>query len=212
MPVPDFLIDGSDSYPMTVILAHGAGAAMDTPFMNAFAQGLAKSGLRVVRFEFPFMADRRDTGIRKPPNRMPILLETWGSVIEAFQDCPLIIGGKSMGGRVASMIAADIGNKSSPVMGLVCLGYPFHPAGKPEKLRLDHFETLQMPSLILQGTRDALGSRDDVAGYDLPDCARVHWLEDGDHSFKPRKKSGRTEQQNWDEAIQVLAKFAGEIS
>ncbi len=200
---PQYLIDGADNAPVTVILAHGAGAPMDSPFMDAFAKGLSEGSMRVVRFEFPYMAERRKTGKKMPPNRMPILMETWGRVIDDFSSATLVIGGKSMGGRVASMIAIE-----KDVAGLVCLGYPFHPPGKPEKTRLEHYADLKTPTLILQGTRDTLGNFEDVAGYDLPDCVSVHWLEDGDHGFKPRKKSGRSEEQNWQEAIDAFVAFA----
>ena len=181
---------------------------MDSPFMETFAKGLAETGLRCVRFEFPYMVDRRVTGSRKPPNRMPIMMETWRAVVRDFDKGPLVIGGKSMGGRVASMLAANLDEDRQSVAGLACLGYPFHPSGKPEKLRLDHFAALRTPTLILQGTRDALGGREEVLGYQLPTCVNLHWLEDGDHSFKPRVKSGRTEPQNWQEAIQALSEFA----
>ena len=208
MSSPEYLIDGSANAPVTVILAHGAGAPMDSPFMEAFAKGLADNGLRCVRFEFPYMVDRRLTGTKKPPNRMPILMETWQAVVNDFNAGPLVIGGKSMGGRVASMLAAGLDKTGMPVAGLACLGYPFHPPGKPQTLRLDHFAELRTSTLILQGTRDALGSHEEVLNYELPSCVNVHWLEDGDHGLKPRVKSGRTEQQNWQEAIQALSDFA----
>jgi len=113
-----------------------------------------------------------------------------------------VIGGKSMGGRIASMIADDAG-----VDGLVCLGYPFHPPGKPEKLRTAHLRDLQTPTLIVQGTRDPFGKPEEVDAYDLSDGIRIVWLEDGDHSFKPRKSSGRTLEQNFGEAIAAIAAF-----
>ena len=108
---------------------------MDTPFMEFFAQELSKHGYRVVRFEFPYMAERRTTGKKKPPNRQPILEETWLQVIAQFPTDKLYIGGKSMGGRVASMVA-----DRQQVRGAICLGYPFHPPGKPEKLRIEHLQ------------------------------------------------------------------------
>ncbi len=203
-----YLIDGPDDAPATIILAHGAGAPMDSAYMQAFAEGIAAHGLRCIRFEFPYMADRRATGIKKPPNRMPVLIESWREVVDAHRGKPLIIGGKSMGGRVASMLAAQLDGEDTPVAGLACLGYPFHPPGKPEKLRLDHFADLKTPTLILQGTRDPFGPREEVSGFSLPSCVQVHWLEDGEHGFKPRKKSGRTEQQNWQEAIDTLTAFS----
>ncbi len=119
----------------------------------------------------------------------------------------LVIGGKSLGGRIASMVADEAG-----VRGLVCLGYPFHPPGKPEQLRTEHLQMLRTPALIVQGTRDALGSREEVAGYRLSPSIRIAWIEEGDHSFKPRKSSGRTEAQNLSEAIARVREFLSNSS
>lgn len=199
---PDWLVDGPAKAPLTIALAHGAGAPMDSRFMAYFAEQLAKQKLRVVRFEFPYMAERRASGKTKPPNRAPILCEAWHDVIEAIGPERLVIGGKSMGGRIASMVADD-----ACVAGLVCLGYPFHPVGKPEKLRIDHLKDLKVPTLVLQGERDTFGNKEEVASYKLPRKIRVRWLRDGDHSFKPRKASGRSEQDNWDQAITEIVAF-----
>ncbi|MDX1388363.1 MAG: alpha/beta family hydrolase, partial [Acidobacteriota bacterium] len=114
----------------------------------------------------------------------------------------LVIGGKSMGGRIASMIADEAGAR-----GLVCLGYPFHPPGKPDRLRTAHLGGLCTPALIVQGTRDSLGSREEIDGYDLSSAIRVVYLEDGDHSFKPRSRSGRTLAKNMDDAVASVAEF-----
>ena len=205
-PLPDLLFNephGADGAPLTIALAHGAGAPMDTAFMNAFAESLAEKGFRVARFEFPYMAGRRTGGNKRPPDRQPVLLETWAAVVEHLGAENLIIGGKSMGGRMASMLADEAG-----VKGLVCLGYPFHPPGKPQKTRTEHLAALKTPTLICQGSRDTLGNRDDVANYTLSDAIEICWLEDGDHGFKPRKKSGLTEAQNWHEAIEAITAFA----
>ncbi|HXT19875.1 MAG TPA: alpha/beta family hydrolase [Thermoanaerobaculia bacterium] len=208
----DLLFDGPADAPLTIALAHGAGAPMDSGFMNVVARGLAARGLRVARFEFPYMAKRRSgSGGRGAPDRPPVLEATWLDVIatlggpEGGRD--LVIGGKSMGGRIASHVA-DRAHLNGPVRGLVCMGYPFHPPGQPEKLRTAHLADLRTPTLILQGTRDDFGNRDDVAGYALSPAIRVHWLEGGDHSFKPLKASGRTERQNVEEAIAATADFA----
>ena len=199
----DFLFDGNESAARTVVLAHGAGAPMDSSFMATIAQGLAERGLRVVRFEFPYMAYRRAHGVRKGPDRAPVLLECWRDVIARLGGPDdLVIGGKSMGGRIATMIADE-----QKVAGLVCFSYPFHPAGRQETTRTAHLRTLETPTLILQGTRDPLGNRDDVAGYDLSPAIALHWLDDGDHDLKPRKASGRTHVQNLDEAVQAAAGF-----
>lgn len=204
----DWLIDGPGDAPATVVLAHGAGAMMDTPFMEAMASGLAAAGLRVVRFEFPYMAKRRDDGKRRGPDRKPVLLEAWRDVVTALGPAErLIVGGKSMGGRIASELAACEAAELG-ISGVACLGYPFHPAGKPEKLRTEHLRAFPVPLLIVQGERDALGTRADVEGYDLDKAIEFVWLPDGDHSFKPRKKSGHTEAENLAAAIDAVAAFA----
>ena len=209
-PLPNLLIDGPSDAPVTIVLAHGAGAPMDSVFMVDFAKQLASRGLRTVRFEFPYMHQRRVDGKKRPPNRAPVLLETWRAVIDELGRENLVIGGKSMGGRMASMIAAELENEGAPVKGVICLGYPFHPPGKPEKAegRLAHLLELKTPTLILQGTRDTFGTIDQVPDFALSKAIRVQWLEDGDHGFKPRKKSGRTETQNWAEAIAAMDAFA----
>jgi hypothetical protein len=209
--VTHIIIDGPAKAAMTVALAHGAGAPMDSPFMNAVAAGLAENGLRVARFEFPYMARRRSEGTKKPPDRAPVLLQTWREVIDRLGRDRLIVGGKSMGGRIASMIAATLEQEGTPVSGVACLGYPFHPPGKPERLRTEHLETIKTPTLILQGERDPFGKRDEVEAYGLSDAVQLHWLADGDHGFKPRKASGRTEADNIEEAVAVLVEFAGAL-
>ena len=210
---PEFLFNGPEGAPLTIVLGHGAGAPMDSPFMVAFAEGLAERGHRVARFEFPYMVKRRETGTKRPPDRAPVLLETWRDAIGALGGPgDLIIGGKSMGGRIASMITGELETAGTPVRGLACLGYPFHAPGRPENVRTEHLAALQTPSLFLQGTRDTLGSRQDVAGYTLSPAITLHWLEDGDHGFKPRVKSGLTEDGNWTEAIEALAAFADGLS
>lgn len=200
----EFLVDGPVRPPLTVVLAHGAGAAMDSPFMNTIAAGLAAAGLGVARFEFPYMRARREGTKRSgAPDREPVLLETWRAAIaQSGGGERLVIGGKSMGGRIASMVADE-----GAVRGLLCLGYLFHPPGRSERPRVAHLETLRTPALILQGTRDPFGSRAEVAQYPLAPAIRMHWIEDGDHSLKPRKSSGRTEEQNLVEAIAAAVSF-----
>jgi len=203
MTCPGLLMDGPDDARLTIALAHGAGAPMDSAFMDYFAHGLAARGFRVARFEFPYMARRRLDGKRRPPNPARVLLETWAAVIDELGPETLVIGGKSMGGRIASMLADATG-----VRGLVCLGYPFHPPGRPEKTRIEHLAGLRTPALFLQGARDTLGGIDEVAGYPLSEAIAINWLEDGDHSLKPRKKSGRTEHQNLAGALAAFVAFA----
>ncbi len=187
------------------LFAHGAGAPMDSNFMNVVAEGVAAAGITVKRFEFPYMEERRETGKRRPPNRAPELLQHFIRAIEqagGMSQC--VIGGKSMGGRMASLLAAENPND---VMGVVCLGYPFHPVGKLEKTRIDHFPGISVPHCIVQGTRDALGTHDQVESYGLPTIVDVHWLEDGDHDLKPRKKSGLTHEEHIACAIKQVVTF-----
>ena len=182
-----FLLDGPEDARFTILLAHGAGAPMDSASMTAAAKALADTGFRVIRFEFAYMAARR-SGVRKPPPRAETLNPEYEAAIAALgAKGPLIIGGKSMGGRVASMVADDLHDKGK-IAGLLCLGYPFHPPGQPDKLRTGHLKQLATPALICQGTRDEFGTRDEVPGYDLSDRIEIRWLEDGDHDLKPRKK------------------------
>lgn len=184
----DFLFDGPSEAPATVLLAHGAGAAMDSPGMNALAAALASVGLRVARFEFAYMAARRG-GRRKPPPRAETLIPEYRAALASLDaTTPLvIIGGKSMGGRVASMLA-DEAFDAKHAAGLLCLGYPFHPPGKPEQLRTAHLAALRCPALIVQGARDPFGSAEDAAAYSLSDAIEIFWLEDGDHDLRPRKR------------------------
>jgi len=199
----DLILEGPPDAAHTVVLAHGAGAPMDSPFMRRVSAGLAARGMRVARFEFPYMAKRRAEGKRGAPDRPPVLLAAWKDAVALLGGGgKVVVGGKSLGGRIASMIADDVGAR-----GLVCFGYPFHPPGDPARLRTAHLAALRTPTLILQGTRDAFGTREDVAGYPLSAAIRVHWLEGGDHSFKPPPKSGRTEKGNVEEAIAAAADF-----
>ncbi|MGO6736092.1 alpha/beta family hydrolase [Rhizobium ruizarguesonis] len=182
-----FLLQGPLDARFTILLAHGAGAPMDSASMTAAASALADAGFRVARFEFAYMAARRTSDVRKPPPRAETLNPEYEAAIaELGASGPLVIGGKSMGGRVASMIADDL-HRRGKIVGLLCLGYPFHPPGQPEKLRTSHLTGLTTPALICQGTRDEFGTRDEVRGYDLSDSIEILWLEDGDHDLKPRK-------------------------
>lgn len=181
-----FLFDGPEDARTTILLAHGAGAPMDSASMTGAAQALGQAGFRVARFEFAYMAARRD-GQRKPPPRAESVIPEYRAAVEALGIAgPLIIGGKSMGGRVASMIADEL-HAEGRIAGLLCLDYPFHPPGKPAQLRTAHLAGLKAPTLICQGTRDEFGTRDEVAGYALSDRIELLWLEDGDHDLKPRK-------------------------
>lgn len=201
------LIDGPREAAETVVLAHGAGAPMDSPFMNTMAEGLARNGMRVVRFEFSYMKARRESGRRGAPDREPVLIETWREVIARLGGGPgLVIGGKSLGGRIASMVADE-----AAARGLVCLGYPFHPPGQPARSRVKHLETLRTPALIVQGTRDSFGLPEEVKHYNLSRRIRIEWIVDGDHSLKPRARSGRTEADNLAAAVAAVSEFVRKL-
>jgi uncharacterized protein len=207
MPDDSLLVNGSRVAPVTLVLAHGAGAPMDSPFLNSMAEGIGGAQVRVLRFEFPYMAARRINGKRHAPDREAVLIESWHSIIAKLGKVPrLVIGGKSLGGRIASMIADVVG-----AAGLVCLGYPFHPPGNPERTRIKHLQNLRTPALFLQGTRDSFGRPDEIAQYHLSQKIRMLWIEDGDHSFKPRARSGRTESQNLAEAISQVQRFIADL-
>ncbi|WP_103103000.1 alpha/beta fold hydrolase [Pseudomonas sp. LFM046] len=189
----------------TLILAHGAGAPMDSDFMEQMAQRLAARGVAVVRFEFPYMAARREDGRRRPPNPQAQLLASWRDVhalVRQQVTGRLAIGGKSMGGRMASLLADESGADA-----LVCLGYPFHAVGKADKPRVAHLADLKTPTLIVQGERDPMGDRATVAGYDLSGAIQLHWLATGDHDLKPLKASGLTHEQHLDSAADTVAAF-----
>lgn len=193
----DFLFDGPEDARVTLLLAHGAGAPMDSASLTAAAKALAEAEFRVARFEFGYMAGRRQ-GVRKPPPKAETVMPEYVAAIDDLgpTNGPLIIGGKSMGGRVASMIA-DAEFAAKRIAGLVCLGYPFHPPGRPEQLRTKHLIGMKTPALIVQGTRDEFGTRYEVGDYGLSDEIEVAWLEDGDHDLKPRKSvSGFTTAQH----------------
>ncbi|MBA1200951.1 alpha/beta hydrolase [Pseudomonas capeferrum] len=203
-------IRGEDGSAACLILAHGAGAPMDSDFMESMAQRLAKLGIGVVRFEFPYMAQRRSTGGRRPPNPQAVLLDSWRAVYRQVR--PLVagrlaIGGKSMGGRMASLVADELGAQA-----LVCLGYPFYAAGKPEKPRVEHLALLSTPSLVVQGERDALGNRETVQGYCLSPSIQLCWLQAADHDLKPLKASGHTHEEHLQTAAQRVAEFLCQFS
>lgn len=182
-----FLFDGPDDAEVTILLAHGAGAPMDSASLNASTKALAATGLRVARFEFDYMASRRTSQAKRPPPRAENLIPEYIAAIDELDATgPLVIGGKSLGGRVASMTADQL-HRSGRIAGLLCLGYPFHPIGKPDQLRTAHLADMQTPTLIVQGTRDPFGTREEVATYKLSNSIEILWLEDGDHDLKPRK-------------------------
>jgi predicted alpha/beta-hydrolase family hydrolase len=192
----NWLVSEPDFPFATYVFAHGAGAPMDSEFMQIIADGLTAHSVRVIRFEFPYMAARRLDGKKRPPDRMPKLQDCWQHTVdkvwEAYPHQPVFIGGKSMGGRAAVMSAGAIAPS-----GVLCLGYPFYAAGKGEALNPDSprftpLVGLTCPTLIIQGERDALGDHGHVSALPMPETVSVVWTPDGDHSLKPRKSSGYT--------------------
>lgn len=204
---PIFLTDGPADAPLVFVFAHGAGAPMDTPFMSDIAARIAATGIRVVRFEFPYMRRRRTDGKRPGPNTAAILQQSFRDAVAAQGDRPVAIGGKSMGGRIATMIADEVG-----AVAAVGMGYPFHPPGKPERLRTAHLEAIQTPTLLLQGERDPFGKPEEVSGYALGERVAVSWIPDGDHSFKPRKRSGHTAAENQQRAAEQASAFLWRVA
>ncbi|WP_342632323.1 alpha/beta family hydrolase [Marinobacter alkaliphilus] len=170
-----------------MLLAHGAGAPMDSPFMEQLSDALDRQGIATVRFEFPYMTRRRDDGRKRPPDRMPVLLDSFRAEVarvrdEVGEDCLILVGGKSMGGRVASMLASE---HAPGIAGVICYGYPFHPPGKPDRWRIDHFSTVGCPMMIVQGTRDPFGKPEEVAAQgEMPGLSRLCWLDGGNHDFQ----------------------------
>jgi uncharacterized protein len=198
------LHDGPADAPATIVLTHGAGAPMDSPGLGTIARNLGERGVHVVRFELPYMRRRREGGGRAGRPDPPAVLEAaWLEAIERLGGGPrLVIGGRSMGGRIASHVA-----DRARVRGLVCLAYPFHPPGQPEKLRTAHLRELRTPALIVQGTRDPFGTPEEIAGYELSPSIELAWIEGGDHSFKPPARSGRTERESLAEVVDLVARF-----
>ncbi len=210
MPI-EFIHNTAAAPIATVLLAPGSMAPMDSPFLEAFGELLGARDLSVSRFEFAYMAARRRGGARRPPPRAEKLRDEFLAAVDELiggvaTNLPLLIGGKSLGGRVASMVADDLYG-SGKISGLVCLGYPFHPPNRPDNLRTAHLLEIDCPTLIMQGERDPFGSRDEIANYRL--CHRImfHWVGDGDHDFGPRVSSGYTRRGNLAAAADALRAF-----
>jgi len=195
----------------TLLLAHGAGAPMDSSFMTRIAEGCAAKGLAVARFEFGYMAKRRTTGKKTPPPKAEKLIPEFRAAIEAVLAAPervgpLLIGGKSMGGRVTAMTAGEA--LPEDVVAVACLGYPFHGPGRPEEIRLAPLQKGLLPTLVLQGERDEFGNRAEVEALDVGPNARFEWIEDGSHDFGPRGASPATLKSNIAHACETLVAFA----
>jgi predicted alpha/beta-hydrolase family hydrolase len=171
--------------------------------MQLMAEGLAKYDINVVRFNFAYMQLAEDLGKRRPPDRAEKLLVHFTKLLSEIDDrLPIFIGGKSMSGIMASILLQE-----STALGCICIGYPFHPPSKPEKLRTEHLLAMNKPVLILQGDRDTFGTREEISAYHLSAQVQVNYLTDGDHSFKPRKASGYTLDGHINLAITQTAEF-----
>ncbi len=201
-----------------VLLAHGAGAPLDHPFLQYFASGLAQGGGRVLRFDYPYMAERRATGKRRPPDRAQKLLEAhrsaWSHFATSCDGLPLFLAGKSMGARISSLLVASAQPAQiRSARGLLMLGYPLHPPNRAEQLRTEHFPDVCVPSLFLQGTRDELCRAEllDGALAKLGASHRRVWIEDGAHSFEVRKRSGRTTEAAMAEALGAALAWVEEL-
>jgi uncharacterized protein len=204
----NLLWNGSGSASSVLVLAHGAGADMEHEFMEYFAEGLASDDVAVARFNFRYV----EAG-RRSPDKQPVLEDTYREVVEQIVDdrSPerLFIGGKSMGGRIGSNIVAS-GTRAD---GLVYLGYPLHPPGRPERIRDAHLGDIKAPQLFVEGTRDPfcpLETLAEVIGKRKLK-ADVVVIDGGDHSLKVRKSSGRSTKEAWNEAIGAIATWIGSI-
>ena len=197
---------------VTVVLGHGAGASQTSGFMRMFAKGLAARGLDVMTFNFVYMEQGRSV-----PDQKHKLEDCFQAVIETarknrkLKNNRVVIGGKSMGGRIASQVMAGEVRETfaEDVVGLVFLGYPLHPPGQPTKLRVEHLEHIKKPLLFVQGTRDALGSPDEIKPYvkNLRPAAKFHEIEGGDHSFKAPKKFGMPQEQIFETAMDEIDRW-----
>jgi predicted alpha/beta-hydrolase family hydrolase len=193
----------SESPRAACVVAHGAGNGQTSPFMIRFATGMAARGVTTATFDFPYMA----TG-RKVPDKPAVLEASWRGAIAQATDtlgaAPLFIGGKSMGGRIASQVAAQ---GAPGLAGLFFLGYPLHPPGAPDKRRDAHLPDVKERMLFVQGTRDAFGTADEIAAL-LPSLPRatLHVVDDGDHSFNVRvRETGRKPEQVLDTIMDAVA-------
>ena len=212
--MPELLDTGPADAVWTLLLAHGAGAGMETGFLNQMTDLISARGIRVLRFEFGYMASRRTTGKKKPSPKAETLAGEYRAAVAAAHAVGvagrLAIGGKSMGGRVASLVADEL-SAAGQVAALVCLGYPFHPPGMPEKTRTAHLVALACPALIVQGERDPFGSSAEVAGYTLSAKIELAWIGDGDHDLGPRGSSGFTRKGNLATAADAVATFLAAV-
>ena len=192
---PEIIWTRAEAPHHVVVLAPGAGAPATSPFLETIARRLSVRGCSVARFDFAYMRERLATGKRRPPPRAETLVDEYRHALDAVRRAlpglPIAIGGKSMGGRVASLLADEL-HAAGEVVALVCLSYPFHPPKQPEKLRTAHLQTLSCPALIVQGERDPFGTPIEVAGYGLSGAISLSWVAAADHDLKPARVAGLT--------------------
>jgi len=200
---------------LTAVLGHGAGAPQESGFMVMFATGLAERGVDVMTFNFVYMEQGRSV-----PDQKHKLESCFRAVIDTavkhrkLKNNRLLIGGKSMGGRIASQVAAAASEEKEPladqINGLVFLGYPLHPPGAPAKLRVEHLAQVRKPMLFVQGTRDALGTPEEIQPFikGLRPAAKIHSIEGGDHSFKAPKKFGVPQEKIYEAAMNEIVRWA----
>jgi len=185
----------------TFVYAPGAGSNLHDPFGVYAARALAAEGIATVRFQFPYM----EAG-RRAPDRPPVLEATWRAVIGAVRGDGgrLVAGGRSMGGRIASMVVAQ----GVAVDALALFAYPLHPPGRPEQLRVEHLAAIRTPALFCSGTNDAFGTAEELRGAAKKmKRAKVHLLASADHGFSAPKASGRTREEIWAEAVGALREW-----
>jgi len=209
-PVLELLRDGPGDAEAAVLLAAGAGADCRSPFLQQAAEGLARRGLHVVRFDFPYM-QRRDgeAQTKRAPDRMPVLVETMRAAVAASGIPPerLVLAGKSMGSRVAAALCDE-----ASARGVLAFGFPFHPPRRPDQLRTPVLQSLRARALLLQGERDPFGQPHEVAAYALPPNVEVVWFADGDHSLVPRARSGHSAAAHFERALDLAAAFVREVA
>ncbi len=199
--------DGPKKAKLTIALAPAAGQSLKVEFMAHMAESLGQIGLRVARFNFPYMAERDITGRRRAPDAEPVLLDTWRTVISQLGADRLFIGGKSQGGRTAAMVADEC-----HVPGVVCLGFPFHPTAKPDHYDATPLNVIQAKTLVMQGEWDTFGDKAEVGSYSLSPHVQFKWMKEGDHSFQPPKESKRTREENWTLAARLIGRFIMEVT
>jgi len=212
-----YILDKAPQAKATLVFAHGAGAGMDSDFIQRISFLLNQRQINVIRFNFPYMEKRIIDGKRRPPDRMPklvddfeLLLKQLDSNAELNSQLPLFVSGKSMGSRVAATLLAEKRAVSCSIKGLIAIGYPFHPLGKPDNLRLAPLTENKKPVLIIQGDRDKLGNKEEIDSYELPPNCYVSYMPDGDHDIKPRVKSGFTHEQHIIQTCDQIFRFISE--